>query len=414
MVGRPVHSALILLLILVLPFGLPAQAAEPSSGPQRSLLLYVDQDQKGGLTENQLLVLSRSLLIGLQAGVPGLPVSDAAGTAQSASPAAFSDLALKAGADFWLWAQVSVDAGNTRIRVRGFDLRAQAMKFDSTITREGELSPAELPFEKWDDVVSLVTSSISSGESLGQGTAGPQEVTLTVRALPGTLITGPGGAKSRAGNDGFASLTFPAPGEYSLHATLSGYYPVSRRFFLSGNREVFLEQTPHSWWALDASLLQMGYPSFDVSRFIIPSSFYMKLGITSYFVGLAFTDTQAFTSNPLTNLVLQTGIYLRPEDVLFRPYVNLGMFLRIVTAPGTLVGIDPLSWGGLQVSIGTEIGRAPRGRFFFEYQPMLYAVSVPGLFQATFGSGNPPSGWSFSQNGAANYLCFRFGYRWSL
>jgi len=399
--------------MFVLPLGLPAQASSSLSSPQRNLLLYVDQPPKRGLSENQLLVLSRSLLISLQAGVQGLAVSDAAGTVQSASPATLSDLALKAGADFWLWAQVSVDGGKTQLHARGFDVRAQEMKFDATLTRESELSPVELPFEKWDDVVSLVTSSLSSGDLQGQGTPGPQEVILTVRAIPGTLITGPGGTKARTGKDGFASLSFPAPGEYSLHATLSGYYPLTRRFFLSGNREVFLEQTPHSWWALDASLLEMGYPSFDVSRFILLNSLYVKLGITTYAVGLAFTDTQAFTSNPLTNLVLQTGIYLRPDDVLFRPYVNLGAFLRIVVAPGTL-GIDPLSWGGLQFSIGTEIGRSPRGRFFFEYQPMLYAVNVPGLFQASLGSGNSPSGWSFSSNGAANYLCFRVGYRWAL
>ena len=141
---------------------------------------------------------------------------------------------------------------------------------------------------------------------------------------------------------------------------------------------------------------------------------YVKLGITTYAVGLAFTDTQVITRNPLTNLVLQAGIYLRPEDVLFRPYVNVGVFARIVYAPGTLVGIDPLSWGGVQLSVGTEIGRSPRGRFFFEYQPMLYAVSVPGLFQASFGAGDPPTGWSFSDKSAFNFLCFRVGYRWSL
>src|SRR5208337_2652933 len=103
----------------------------------------------------------------------------------------------------------------------------------------------------------------------------------------------------------------------------------------------------------------------------------------------------------------QTGIYLRPEDVLFRAYINLGAFLRFVYAPGTLVGVDPLSWGGVQLTIGTEIGGSPRGRFFFEYQPMLYAENVPGLFQATFGSNGPPAGWSFSPTSAFNFLCFR-------
>ena len=36
------------------------------------------------------------------------------------------------------------------------------------------------------------------------------------------------------------------------------------------------------------------------------------------------------TNNPLTNIVLQAGVYLRPEDILFRAYVNVGAFLRFV------------------------------------------------------------------------------------
>jgi hypothetical protein len=346
--------------------------------------------------------------------VTALAFSDATGAVQSASPASLTDAALKAGADFWLWAQFSVVAGKTQLHVQEFAVRAQEMRFDKVLSRQKDLSPTELPFEKWDDIVSLVNSSVSSAELQGRGSLGPQQVTLTIRALPGTQITGPGKMKVRVGKDGFVSLALPSPGEYSLRATLKGYYPLSSRFFVDNNREVTLNQFPASWWALDASLLELGYPSFDVSRFIVPNSFYVKLGLTSYAVGLALTDTQVFSSNPLTNIVLQTGVYLRPEDVFFRPYVNIGVFMRFVLYPGTLVGIDPVSWGGLQASIGTEIGNSPKGRFFFEYQPMWYATSVPGLFQASFGSGNSPTGWSFSSYSAFNFLCFRVGYRWSL
>jgi len=413
-VGSRLQLALISLLLIVLPLGLSAQASDSSASPHRKLLLYVDQPPNGKLTENQLLMVSRSLQLILRVGISGLAISDTIDFVQKGSPPDLSALAQKAGADFWLWAQVSTDAGKTHVRVRGFDVPAQATKFDTTVTREGELSPLELPFEKWDDIVSLVTASLPSGEPEGQDSTGPQEVTLTIRALPGTLITGPGGKMARAGGDGFASLNLPGPGEYSLRATVSGYYPETSRFFLAGNTELILNQTPASWWAIDASLLEIGYPSFDVARFIIPNSFYVKLGFTTYAVGLAFTDTHVVTNNPLTNLVFQTGIYLRPEDVLFRPYINLGAFLRIVHAPGKLFGVDPMSWGGFQFSIGTEIGSSPRGRFFFEYQPMMYTASIPGLLQASFESRDPPAGWSFSPKSAFNFLCFRVGYRWAL
>lgn len=404
----------ILLLLLVLPAGVFGQETGSPAGSQRKLLLYVDQSPGGKLTENQLLMVSRSLQMTLHSSVNGLAISEAIDSARKGSPPDLSLLARNAGADFWLWAQVSINAGKAQVRARGFDVLAHEAKFDTTVSRDNELSPMDLPFEKWDDIVSLVTSLLPPGSNEGPDLTVPQEVTLTVRALPGTLIAGPGEKKTMAGRDGFAQLRLPSTGEYSLRATLAGYYPETSRFFLTGSKEVVLDQQKASWWAIDASLLELAYPSFDVTRFIIPNSFYVKLGITTYVLGLAFTDTQVFTNNPLTNLVLQTGIYLRPEDVLFRPYVNLGAFLRIVHEPGVLVGIDPVSAGGLQLSIGTEIGRSPRGRFFFEYQPMLYTTSVPESFQASFGSGDPPVGWSFSSRSAFNFLCFRAGYRWAL
>ena len=329
------------------------------------------------------------------------------------SEAAISDLALEAGADFWLWAQLSTDGGKTRVRARGFDVRTQEAKFDTTVSREGALSTAELPYEKWDDIAALVSAAFPPDLTDTQSPEGPADVTLTVRALPGTLVEGPGKTRVTAGMDGFAVLKLPGPGEYTVRSTHSRYYPETSRLLLSSDKEIFLRQTPASWWTIDASLLQMGYPSFDLGRFIIPNSIYVKLGFTTYAVGLAFTDTQMVTNNPLTNIVLQAGMYLRPEDVLFRAYVNVGAFLRFVYAPGTLVGVDPLSWGGLRVSVGTEIGSSPRGRFFFEYQPMLYAASVPGSSRPRWEAATP-TGWTFSPQGAVNFLCFRVGYRWTL
>ena len=152
---------------------------------------------------------------------------------------------------------------------------------------------------------------------------------------------------------------------------------------------------------MEASLKDLGYPGFDVTRFLSPNLAWLRLGITTYGVGLALisqssdqngSSGSAFTSNPLTNVVFQGGIYLGPDDQLFRFYSGFGCFLRVLHAPGLPLQLEPISWGGFQVTVGTEIGRTPTGRFFFEYTPMFYVVSMPSLFQASLGTGNTPPG----------------------
>jgi hypothetical protein len=407
--------------ILLLGFALPAlelsAQSEEASAPAL-VMLYVDEQPGGALGPDQLLMLSRSILLGLQSGIPGLSITEGSGSRSTpASADALTQQASSSGSDFWIWVEVSSDPAVIRLHARGFDLLAQTAAFDQTMQREGPFATMGLPFESWSDLVELVQPALSSrGTRAASAPARRHEAALSIRAEPGTEVLGPQGKKAVAGSDGVALLRLTTPAEYSLRSTKPGFYPDTSRLFLTGDRELTLHQVRASRWAIDASLLQMGYPGMDGTYFIIPNWLYVKLGLTTYLVGLAFTDTQVITSNPLTNIVLQTGVYLRREDVLFRPYIGAGAFVRFVHAPGVLVGIDPLSWGGLQASLGTEIGSSPRGRFFVEFQPMLYASSIPGLFQASLsGTGhNQLIGWAFWPNGALNLLCVRFGYRWML
>jgi hypothetical protein len=409
------HRAVLLLAFILPVAGLSAQSTEPSA--MRKVLLYVDQQAGGVLSGDQLFMLSRSILLGLRSGIPGLQITEeSSGSIPSVSDETLTQRASSAGADFWAWVQVSSGPANIRLHARGFDLLAQRVVFDQTLERQGAFSATGLAFEAWNDLVALARPALPAEAPSAPASARPSEAALAVRAEPGTVVTGPGGKKAVADSDGIALLRLAAPAEYSLRSTRSGFYPDTSRIFVSGDGELTLHQVRASRWAIDASLLQMGYPSVDGSYFIIPNWLYAKLGLTTYLVGLAFTDTQVITSNPLTNIVVQAGVYLRREDVLFRFYVNAGAFVRFVHAPGVLVGIDPLSWGGFQASLGTEIGSNPHGRLFLEFQPMLYASSVPGLLQASLGSSvnKDVIGWAFSPKGALNILCFRFGYRWML
>ena len=408
------------LALLFILAGAAAVSAQASPTPSARTLLYVDQEPDGSLTADQLLMISRSVLVALRSGVPGLQIAELpSGSLSPASADLLAQQASEAGAVFWIWLHASADSSTLSFRARGYDRSSLQTAFDQSIQREGGFSAASLGSETWADLVDLLRPKLPPASVPPTAVSSqPRKAAVTVHAEPGTVITGPRGTRATADSSGVARLELAAPAEYTFRSTRLGFYAETDRLFLSEDQDLVLHQASASRWALDASMLQMAYPGVDVSYLIVPNWIYAKLGLTTYLLGLAFSDTQVVTSNPLTNIVLQAGSYLRREDVVFRPYVNLGVFVRFVHDPGTLVGIDPLSWGGLQASLGTEIGSNPRGRLFVEFQPMLYVTNLPNLLEAALvGSGNSgdePTGWLFGSNAALDLLCFRVGYRWML
>jgi len=404
---------------------LSAQApGQPLSG---RVMLYVDEVKDGPLSADQLFMMSRSALLGLQSAVPGLQLIElASGSLSPASEKSLTRRAAEGGAASWIWLQASGDRSRIVVRARAFDLPSGTNAFDQSIERDGGFSAPRLASDSWSDLAALVQQGMPAAVPVAAAASSPSAASgsepggavLTVRARPGTEVTGPKGMRAVADADGVARLSLAARAEYTLRSTRAGFYADTQRVFVSGDQELVLHQAAASRWAIDASMFQMAYPGVEGSYFLVPNWIYVKLGFTTYLFGLALNDAQVFSSNPLTNIVAQAGSYLRPEDVVFRPYVNVGAFLRFVHAPGVLVGIDPVSWGGLQASLGTEIGSNPHGRFFFEFQPMMYFSSVQGLLEASLAASSndsdTPTGWLFFSAGGLDLLCFRVGYRWML
>ncbi len=408
--ARRIVSLLALLLSTAGLFGQEGGSPAPAA---RRLLLHVSQPPYAGLTDNLLFMVRRSVLLRLQEADQGIVVLESPETAVPGSDAHLGDLAKKVEADCWLWIEITEDNSGSHLRARSYDLLFQQPGFDTTLRREVKLSPLDLPFEKWDDLIAMVTDTFRAEDLAGPNAAGPGKATLTLRALPGTRITATRGLSATTNDDGMATLTVDSSAEYELRAVRAGFYPDTRRVFIMGNREITFDQAPASVWGLETSLLQLGYPGLGVMRFLAPNRLYVKLGFTTYALGLAFSDSEAFASDPLSNIVTQTGIYMGPEDALFRFYLDFGFFVRVIHESGGRPQIDPLSWGGFQFALGTEVAIAPRSKIFLEYVPMLYSVSVPGLFAASLGSEDKePFGWSFSSKSAFNFLCFRVGYRW--
>jgi hypothetical protein len=267
--------------------------------------------------------------------------------------------------------------------------------------------------------VRTVAPQFRSAVSATRQAAGPAVARLIIKARAGTRVTGDGVPSFQVGSDGTASLSLPASREYLLWAGLSGYYTSSTRIFLTTDRQVVLPQDPSPRWAVEASLQDLGYPRIDLTWFPAPhnaffNGAYLKLGLMTYLVGLAFDSTKAISSAPLTNVEAQIGFYLNPAGSLFRFSVGLGAFVRVVTIPGSYFGLDPLSPWGMRGIVGMELSPFPRSRFFVELTPTLYMTPAPDVFRTLLGTDNTPPGWIPGDSSFADIFSLRFGYRWML
>ena len=406
---------LVAVLIFCAVFAAPSLGAQDHalSAPRR-LLLHVEQADGTGYSQNELLMISRSIMLSLQNQVGGVIVIESPDEQLPASGSRINELAQAAKADCWLWIGLSNTAS---IRARSFDILTSEQTFDQTLGRDARISILDLAYEKWRDLASLVSQKYGP-EAGTNHTASPapqsepprsDAVVLTIHALPGTVITDGNGASATTGPDGTAQMSLPAPAEYSLRATLTDYHVVREDVFLSSGRTVDMAQTPASRWAIDFSMQDVEHPGLDLSRFIVPNLLFVKIGLTTRLIGLALTNDAVFSNDPLTSFALQGGIYFRPEDVLFRFYGTVGAFLSLRTPLGALY-LDPLAPGGVQISLGAEIGATEHGGFFFEWEPAFYFSPEPD-FQSSFGN-NGTVGWFFPSWGAFNILTVRMGYRW--
>jgi len=402
----------ILVLLIAAASAFPQEAAPGRTIPRR-LLLSVEQVLGSTFTAGDALMVARSLLERLQEANTELVVVESPGATMKQSLEELGSLAKKAGADSWLQITLDGEWGSAKLGIRSFDLLSNTMVAELTAERTGWGSPSGLAQESWEDVVEAVSGKFHVVENAAPGVVSAPQFMLTVKALPGSIVTGLGNAPLRIGTDGSASRMLPAMREYTVRTSRAGYAPITQGVFLSANREVTVEQKEEPPWGLEVSLLDGRAPGVDLTMAVPALSFFVRFGITTYAIGLALSGTDVFLSKPLTSVMLQTGLYLGPEDRSFRAYLGLGAFMRIVHAKDTAPVLDPLSPVGLRFTVGSELPGPPRGRLFFEFTPTLYQTSVPTAFRAALGQDTAP-GWMFGPSTALSIISFRIGYRWQL
>ncbi len=403
--------ALCALILAVFAFSAFAQDAKEASKVPRRLLLCVESG-RGTYTKEESLVIAKSLTLALVSAGNGLTVIEYAGDSFPPSLEARIDATAKEGADCWLFMKTSGEKAAPVLTVHSYDVLFRTTVMDKSISRQGELSTLQMSRETWADIVPPLADKYGPVNA-GLISAGHRLVRVTLIALPGTAVEGLRGESIIVGADGKTEVSLGTPATYVLKASRDGYFPLEQRIFLDSDRTLDLTLEPYSKWSVDLSFFNAFNAGVEATYFFKPGRGFVKLGLTSFFLGLALDSEGPFSGYNLVNLNAQAGFFLSPESSVIRIYMTIGGFLRVVF-PNSSPLFDPLSPGGVQLALGVQVPLAARSRFFAEYVPMVYFTDFPDLFRASLGEKDSPFGYIFREDMAFSLANLRFGIRWLL
>jgi hypothetical protein len=301
------------------------------------------------------------------------------------------------------------------LKVVSYDLLYNIPTLDFTAHRREPFSMMDMARERWDDIVPLVAQKYPVLDPAAYSRGPPEAVTLTIRALPGTSITGLSPIPLAVGPDGVVSIDLPSPAPYTFRAVLGGYVPIRVGFYFDGQKEIEVTQVRSPWLYIDATAFDGLYPGVSATFAMSPFPAFARVGFTSFRLGLAINQGEFLVSLPLSQFTLLLGIYFSPEDSPTRYYAAVGPLLRISLPPGGSFTIDNLLPWGVQLALGLELSLSGNLHAFVEYAPTGYSTPEPELFVYSFGEDkntfpyvNFPPSWTL------NPLEIRIGLRWKL
>ena len=410
-------TACILCVFILLALDVQAQETTVENAPR--LLLCVEDRSGSPYTEAEIRVAVKSIAFALKEAANRIMIVEYGIRSFPETQDGRMGVCREMRAEGWLWIGLSGENTAPVLIVSAFNAVSGVSVLEHSFKRDRSLSLQEMVEEKWPEIVPAVAAAFGSLDSSLSPRVESKAATLTLRALPGTLITGLPGPPLTVGDDGAAVASLTTPGVYSPRAELSGYSPASLNVYLVSEREVSFSQEPGSRWAFDLSFFNSMFPGGNAAFFIIQNWIFAKFEAMTYLFGLALDSNNMIFTIPLFNFGLGFGSYLAPEDFALRPYIFAGGFLRLSWLAGYAPGIEPLSPGGISLDIGVEFPVFKKGCLFIEYVPMLYFTQNLELFMASLGSlenqvGYYPDPFGVMSFGVLNYLNLRFGFRWLL
>jgi hypothetical protein len=411
--GRIAAAVILLASFAVLPV-----AAEKA--PRR---LIVAVESKGGdvYTEAELLQLSRSLMAAIQASDTEILLLDwGSDPFPSEKPEAVEE-AVKRTADCWLLVTIGGGRKSPALAIRSYDVLIRNNVIEGKLQLDGAFELPDPPAETWKKLVGMIAGAfppLDTDQPLKIVIADRPALwtkdlaTLTLHAVPGTVVEGLDGGVRTIGEDGTLKESVRSPATYLLTATHPGQLTLDTTVYLESDREITLDQHRRARWSVDAGLFGMSFPHAEGSYFIVPGWLYVRAGLMTYIAGLAFSEDRIFWSSMLSTISAGFGTYaFFPQESVFRPYVGAGALLRIAHH-ADFFGIEPVAPAAFQFTLGFEISPWPRSRFFLEWLPTEYPTAYPDVFAASMPRGS--NAMVFLPYAVLDMGGFRIGWRWML
>ncbi len=411
--GRIAAAAILLAAFSVLP-------AAAEQAPRR---LIVAVEAKGGdaFTAAELLQLSRSLMAAIQkAGTQILLLDWGSDPFPSDKPESIEE-AVKRTADCWLLVSISGGRKSPALAIRSYDVLLKQNVIEGKLQLDGAFELPDPPAATWQKLVGMVAGAyppLDTDQPLKTAAADRPALwtkdlaTLTLHAVPGTVVEGLDGEPRTVGEDGTLKESVRSPATYLLTATHPGQLPLETTFYLEDDREITLPQHRLARWSVDAGLYGMSFPQAEGSYYIVPGWLYARAGLMTYLAGLAFSEEEMFWSSMLSTLSVRVGTYaFFPQESWFRPYVGAGVLLRIAHDKD-FFGIEPVAPVAFQLTLGFEVSPWPRSRFFLEWLPTEYPTAYPDLFAASMP--HESNAMVFLPYAVLDMGGFRVGWRWML
>ena len=296
--------------------------------------------------------------------------------------AELTGIARKGGAQAWLAVQVTGELSELEVTYLYYDIERRAAVTDAVLESADATRAVERLF--WNEVVTSVAKSyreMASGQQ--EGVEGGRNY-LLIRGLPDTRLEGLGGEEPLViGDEGWVRLQLYQPATYTVRATLPGYFPVEKSFYLGLDVvELDLDQRRGIKWGLSFHLQNIAYPGVEALYYLLRNTVFVRIGITNLFL---FNPISYADQYPMSILDFSLGAYLSHANRKIRFYTTLGFFNRIKhISPKEFFRQDEVSSLGLSYSLGVDAPVGKRFRYFMELRPRIYIINNVGLFDAVY------------------------------
>jgi hypothetical protein len=390
------------------------ESPQPADSSPRRLLTFVSVS--GKFKDSDKSFLYNSLVTALASARGDVTVVEGPEASAEENGARQSDAGRSSEAfarlcDSWLSVAVTYEEETVGITYELFDMAKGASVDRGELRKE---IPADLNLAGffWFEIAETLRGSLPP---LARTTS------VYVRAVPGTRITGLSGEPVLVPASGVAAFGVPIPGSYHIRAERASYEPLeSDVFFEKSGQTVKLDQRAPPNFGLDLYTYDFQFLGAAATWFWGPSGFHMKLGVTSFLLGIYLpmnlkSDTGKTASILVSKQLLypefRFGSYFNSPGSTYRFYWSAGVVLRFMFSE-YYVGLEPIAPAAFQPGLGFEWKPAQGQCWFLEYVPLAYVTSDAERLIGTY------PGTNFVNYGrlagtVVEWLNMRAGYRWA-